>query len=94
MSWSCSGSFRKQDADAGVAALAPTGELDGPMTDQLVVARNAARELLMTIPGPMVHVSLSGHANGVGWHAKPGWANDCITVYVTQGVDQETGDKT
>ena len=63
------------------------GDADGPILDQISAARDAALELLKGISGPKVGVNLSGHANGVGWHKKEGWANDTITVTVSQLVD-------
>lgn len=59
----------------------------GSVADQIRVAKAAAVELLKVIPGPYVSISLSGHANGVGWHKKDGYANDCISVSVSQWVE-------
>lgn len=61
-------------------------ELDHEVADQVESAKRAALELLKTIPGPFVGVTMSGHANGVGWHNKDGYATDFITVTVTQNT--------
>jgi len=76
----------KAEADAAIDAL--TTATNDPMhEDQLRVAKQAAKLLLASVPGPAVTISLSGHANGVGWQKKEGWANDCISVNVTQAVE-------
>lgn len=59
----------------------------GSVADQIRAAKAAALELLKVIPGTHVSISLSGHANGVGWHKKEGYANDCISVSVTQWIE-------
>lgn len=61
-------------------------EMLAPYTsiDQLDAAKRAAKELLKTLPGPFVRINFSGHANGVGWQKKAGYANDMITVSVSQ----------
>lgn len=88
MSWSCSTpKVEKQQAENDIDAAMPGGLCDGPVLDQLSAARRAAKELLKLIPGPYVVVSMSGHANGVGWQKKEGWANDAISVTVTQFTD-------
>jgi hypothetical protein len=51
---------------------------------QFEAAKSAAKELVKIVPGSHVMVSMSGHANAVGWQKKPGYANDCINVSVTQ----------
>jgi hypothetical protein len=63
------------------------GDTSPPALVQVESAKEAAYELLKVIPGPVVAISLSGHANGVGWQEKPGYANDTITVSITQVVD-------
>ncbi len=68
------------------AVVTSPADLNGPMFDQLHTAQLAAKLIARCTPGPKVHVSMSGHANGVGWQKKEGWANDCITVSVTQDV--------
>lgn len=86
MSWSTSMKVAaKADADAAIDALT-TGTNDPKHEDQLRTAKLAAKALLTNIPGPYIYVSLSGHANGVGWQSKEGWANDCISVSVSQGT--------
>ena len=57
--------------------------------DQLHAARLAAKRLLHSIPGPYVMVSLSGHANGIGWQKKEGYANDSISVSVSQHLEED-----
>jgi flagellar motor protein MotB len=67
----------------------PQEEVDrqvGCVSDQIKAALAAVRELLKAIPGPYVQISISGHANGAGWHKKEGYANDCISVTVTQMI--------
>lgn len=56
---------------------------------QFEAAKEAAKELVKIIPGRFVMVSLSGHANGVGWQKKEGWSNDCITISVSQVCDAD-----
>ncbi len=87
MSWSAgTKSVAKGDADAAIDALiAGTGQ--PTHDDQLRVAKQAAKLILTNIPGPFVTVSVSGHANGVGWQKKGGWSNDCISVNVSQQTE-------
>jgi hypothetical protein len=61
-------------------------DIDGPMLDQLKAAQDVAKELVKSISGPKMRVSMNGHANGVGWNRKEGWSNDSITVSVYQEV--------
>lgn len=92
MSWSTRTQIvAKGDADAAVAALTTgtTGPTAPMHEDQLRTAKVAACLILATIPGPFVSVSLSGHANGVGWQGKDGWANDCISISVTQSLEPQ-----
>ncbi len=87
MSWNVgTKSIPKASADAVIDSLTTgiTGLGADAMDDQLRVAKQAAKLLLANVPGPFVSVSLSGHANGVGWQKKEGWANDTITVTVSQ----------
>ena len=82
--------IRKTDADKALdelEMLAPFEQLD-----QFAAAKRAAKEILKTIPGPFVKIQLSGHANGVGWQKKDGYANDCIQVGVTQFCNEELTD--
>lgn len=84
MSWSAgTKSIVKHEADAAIDALT-TGTNIPEHEDQLRVAKQAAKLVLANIPGPCVIVSMSGHANAVGWNKKEGWANDCISINVTQ----------
>lgn len=84
MSWSVSMKpTKKADVDAAIDALS-TNTSDGPMEDQLRVAKLAAKLLAFNVPGPYLYVSMSGHANGVGWQEKSGWSNDCISVSISQ----------
>lgn len=86
MSWSTtSGTINKAAADATLDALS-TGTGNPHHEDQLRIAKAAAKLIIGNIPGPMIIVSMSGHANGVGWQSKEGWANDCISVSVSQVV--------
>lgn len=70
-------------------------ELDGVMPDY-VVTTEAAEQVGIAVAGAKAilssgavgtgkrfSVALSGHANA-GHEPTPGWANDCITVSVTQ----------
>jgi len=87
MSWSTGTKYvAKSEADAAIDALT-TGTDDPKHEDQLRVAKQAAKLLLANVPGPFVIILLSGHANGVGWNKKDGWANDCIAVNVSQGFE-------
>lgn len=56
--------------------------------DQLQAAKDVAKLLLKSIPGPNIMVSLGGHANGVGWQEKPGHSNNCISVSIVQSKPQ------
>lgn len=84
MSWSAgTKAVAKHDSDAAIDALT-AGTSDAKHEDQLRTAKQAAKLILANIPGPFVSVTMSGHANGVGWESKPGWASDCISVNVSQ----------
>jgi hypothetical protein len=61
--------------------------LGAAVADQIEAGRRAALEIAKTVPGPKISVSMSGHANAVGYQKKEGYANDCITVSVTQWCD-------
>jgi len=91
MSWSASFKepVRKVDAAAAVEHLHTGTQVEGPAIEQCEAAKRAAKELLKSIPGPYVQVSLSGHANGVGWQQKEGWSNDCITVNIAQMTEAD-----
>jgi hypothetical protein len=84
MSWSTRTKYiLKAEADAAIDALV-TGTNEPVHEDQLRVAKQAAKLILANISGPMITVSLSGHANGVGWNKKEDWSSDSISVNVTQ----------
>jgi len=86
MSWSVGTKcVVKGEADAAIDALT-TGTGDEKHEDQLRVAKQAAKLILANIPGPCVSVTMSGHANGLGWQDRPGWATDCISVNVSQSM--------
>lgn len=88
MSWSTSTpKAPKAQVASKLGELSFPGVLEPAALDQVDAAKRAALEILKTIPGPLIVVSLSGHANGVGWQAKEGWANDAITVSVTQHLE-------
>jgi|GEM_PF-5477823 len=90
MSWNVSTNIvRKVEAAWRIDQLTITPTSDEPSFDQLEAAKRAAKELLKTLPGPFVTVSLAGHANGVGWQKKPSYANDTITVTVTQSTEDD-----
>lgn len=85
MSWSTNTpKVTKHEAEQALGSLSFPGILEPPAIEQVAAAKRAALELLKSVPGPLVIISLSGHANGVGWQKKEGWANDCISVSVTQ----------
>jgi len=86
MSWSASCCGTKAELGNGGVDTAPTSPavLDQPMAKQHAAARVVALQLIEQVPGPKLSISMAGHANGVGELAKPGSANDYITVSVTQ----------
>lgn len=85
MSWSVSTPrVKKADAELAVDSLEPPDYAEPPAIDQIQSAMRAAKEILKSIPGPFVVVSMSGHANGIGWQRKAGWSDDFISVTVTQ----------
>jgi hypothetical protein len=55
--------------------------------DQLETAKRGALEILKSVPGPYMSVSMAGHSNGVGWQKKEGYANEVISVTVTQHIE-------
>jgi hypothetical protein len=96
MSWSQSTQIvKKRDAERVInelrfPAFQREGEEPDPaMYEQFCAAKRAAIELLKTVPGPYVSVQMSGHANGVGWQRKEGYANDYISVYVGQAMEED-----
>lgn len=85
MSWSIqSKSIKREEAFDRICELAPNDYMDGPARTQFETAKEAAIEIVATLPGPFVRVSLSGHANAVGWQEKQGYVNETITVTVSQ----------
>jgi hypothetical protein len=89
MSWSASTPVvEKHKVEEALDNLVFSLELDGPALDQVSAAKRAALELIKTIPGPKIRVSLSGHANGMGWQSKEGWSDDCIHINVCQVVKE------
>lgn len=89
MSWSLSvGPTKKENLSEAIAAAEIPSYVEGPALDQVRAAFDAAELIAKSIPGPYVIVNLSGHANGVGWQQKAGYANDTITVGVTQLVEE------
>ena len=92
MSWSVAFTrpVSKRDAEAELDRLKLDPSTNPPeCEDQLHAARLAAKRLLHSIPGPYVMVSLSGHANGIGWQKKEGYANDTIQISVTQHCEDD-----
>lgn len=90
MSWSASfvKPVRKIDAAGYIDRLSTGAQIEGPAIDQCELAKKAAKELLAGVPGPYIQVSLSGHANGVGWQKKEGWSNDCISISIMQITEE------
>jgi len=86
MSWSANLKEKtaKRDIETAIDILLPDHVIDDMAYDQLRAAKRAAKEIAKSVPGPFLSVILSGHANGVGWQKKEGWANDTISVTVTQ----------
>jgi hypothetical protein len=91
MSWSFSTKepIKREEAFDRICELKPPDGLEGAAIAQFESAKAAAIEIAAVIPGPYVSVSMSGHANGVGWQKKEGYANDCITVSVTQQTEED-----
>lgn len=84
MSWSAS--LRKA-VDKNVGTLdfdINPQDISGPMLDQFNVAKKAIETIIPNISGPKLQITMSGHANGIGWNKKEGYANDFITVTVYQ----------
>ncbi len=93
MSWSVGFAkpVSKHEAESMLDNLAFAGDAtkEGPAYDQFKSAKATAKLLLRSVPGPYVMVTMSGHANGVGWHKKEGMANDMISVNVTQICEED-----
>jgi hypothetical protein len=89
MSWSAS--FQKPVLKC--AAVAELDNLPKPQEpaamEQFQAAKDVAKLLLKSVPGPFVNVSMTGHANAIGWQKKEGWANDMISVSVYQMCDED-----
>lgn len=96
MSWSASGVFQYQDAEAGINAMAPSPDSTAvEQVEQVGAAKEAAIAIVksgfvVNDPSQDVSVSIGGHANP-GHKAAPGYGNDCISVYVMQ-VTRQTAD--
>jgi hypothetical protein len=92
MSWSIiTDIVHKRDAVAAILQAQPQHDVDPPTEAQIYDAKKAALELVRGVPGPFVSVSMSGHANGVGWQQKEGYANDAINISVTQHLVESYG---
>jgi len=78
----------KRQAAAAISALSTGRQTEGPAIDQCELAKHVAHSILPIIPGPFIQVTLSGHANGVGWQKKEGCSNDCISVSVVQITEE------
>ena len=94
MSWSMSfpKPVLKSEADQAIDKLGLSEDcpkLCEEMADQLRTAKQAAKVLLTNVPGPYVSISMSGHANAVGWQKKSGMANDGIYVNVQQICEED-----
>lgn len=73
-------------------SLADTGMVPADHAiDQLETAKRGALEILKSIPGPYMSVSMAGHSNGVGWQKKGGYANEAVSVIVTQYIELPEG---
>jgi hypothetical protein len=77
----------KVESEIDSLAFSGNAETDGPAFDQFKIAKEATKAICKGIPGPQIMVSLSGHANGIGWQKKEGWSNDMISVNVYQIID-------
>lgn len=51
---------------------------------QFEVAKKAAKLIAIGMPGPYVFAQFYGHANAIGYQTKPGFADNTITVIVSQ----------
>ena len=91
MSWSASFPMpvRKEKAVEALDRLLIVHETTSSMIDQCELAKQAVKAILPGIPGPYVMVSISGHANGVGWQKQQGMANDCIYISVSQICEED-----
>lgn len=88
MSWSASvSSHSRETFDAAVdTAVSSPSTLDEHMGKQFEKAKEIVKAIAPIIPGPDLSASMHGHANGVGDKRKPGYANDSITISVSQVV--------
>lgn len=85
MSWSVTTNLvSKRNARAAISLLEIPETSEAWAHEQLRIAQDAAKQILSGIPGPYVVISLSGHANGTGWNKKDGYANDSVTVSISQ----------
>ena len=87
MSWSLKiGPASKAEAIASLETVLPADYIlnDDPAMDQVRVAKHTARRIAESVSGPFLVIELAGHANGTGYQPKAGYANDCISVRVTQ----------
>lgn len=88
MSWNVTTNrLQKSEVDSAIDQLVVPLYGDSPncpAVDQVKLAKIAAKELCKGVQGPYVAVQMSGHANGEGWHEKDGYANDFISVSVSQ----------
>lgn len=88
MSWSGSGQATEHGIAVTSLTLSPPYDgADEQVQEQMNVAADAATKIIASGavggPGKEYHVSVSGHANPEHEPAK-GWANDCVTVSVSQ----------
>jgi hypothetical protein len=86
MSWNATiNNLSHNEAVEALQQLELVDQYHSPAThEQFRMAKQAAIALVASVPGPRINVFLSGHANGVGWQAKDGWANDFISINVSQ----------
>jgi hypothetical protein len=96
MSWSTSvGPILKSAVREAIRDLALPPAFDNSeavqqeVAAQFDAAKCAAIELAKVTPGPNISITFSGHANACGYHKRPGYANNCITVGVTQILEED-----
>lgn len=96
MSWSLSFQrpVKKSEVDAAITALKLEGynfepDVLASVEGQIEVAKSVAKQIVSAVAGPYIQVSLNGHANATGENPKPGWANDYISVSVTQCFEED-----
>lgn len=86
---------RREEAEAAIDALQFPGDENPRMKEtsagmvQFAAAKKAAKKLVASLPGPYVSVAMSGHANATGWNKKEGYANDMISVNVSQLCEED-----